>query len=619
MKKFWVRLIMILSVVFSVRYLSWRLGYSFNYDALWFAIPLFLAEFHGFIEATLYFFMVWSPTKRTAPPPLLNRTVDVLIPTVNEPIDILRMTLLGCRDLTYPHKTYVLDDGRRPEVKALAEAYGCLYITREERINAKGGNLNNALKHTNSEFILTLDADHVPLPTLIDETIGFFSDEKIALVQMPQDFYNLDSFQHMTDWKKQYSWHEQELFFSVIQPGKDQWNASFYCGSTAMIRRKALDEIGGFAVETITEDIHTALRLQAKGWRSVYYNKTMARGIAPSTLAGYSIQRLRWGAGAMQVWKRNNPLTMKGLTIPQRLNYFASMYTYFDGFQKFIYVLTPILILTTGILPILTDPATFLLYFAPYFLVTAYGLSLSMGGFTGLVKVEQYNIIRIFNQMKAVIKGLFRKEKYIVTPKGSETKGGSNGVILQIIITLVSVIAVVKGLFYVTSGPEKTFYFWAHVASIFWAIFYISLTVPIVLTALKKKEHRKLYRFDGKYDITAEYTPTDTNDKQYEGSGYARNITPYGCSITSIDPLKKDQVLNLRLRLPQKVCENITGVVRRSTALKLSKNESRYINGIEFIKISDQERDEITRFLMNQAAEKQAEFFKLSSDVRRKQ
>lgn len=525
------------------------------------------------------------------------------------------MTLLGCRDLKYPHKTYVLDDGKRPEIKALAEEFGCYYLTREERANAKGGNLNNALKYTSGEFILTLDADHVPLPTLIDETIGFFADEKIALVQMPQDFYNLDSFQHSTDWKKHYSWHEQEIFYSIIQPGKDYWNAAFYCGSTTMIRRKALGEIGGFATETITEDIHTALRLQAKGWHSVYYNKTMARGIAPSTFEGFRIQRFRWGAGAMQVWKINNPLTMRGLTIPQRLNYFASMYTYFDGFQKLVYVLTPIIILTTGILPILTDPATFAKYFFPYFLITVYGLTLTMGGVKSMLKVEQYNLLRIFNQIKAVFKGLFGKEKYKVTPKSSETKRNINEMILLLVLMLVSFIAGIRGIYYITSGQGEGIYFWAHVASIFWASYYISLIVPIVITALRKKEYRKLYRFDGRYDVDVYYCPDDPVCERYEKSGYARNISPYGFSITTNEQLHIGQKLKFKLCLPNKYCVKASGEVKRSSPINVSKKEIKYMNGIEFKDINVKDRDEITSFLLNVAAVKQAEFLRLSKET----
>ena len=624
MRRYLTKLFVLVSIVLSIRYFVWRCGYTLNYDALWFSLPLLLAELHGFLVASLYFFMVWNPTVRKSLPPLKNRTVDVMVPTYNESVDILRMTLLGCNDITYPHTTYVLDDGNRPEVKQLTEELGCVYLTRENRAHAKAGNLNNAMKYSTGEFILTLDADHVPLPTIVEETIGFFADEKVALVQMPQDFYNLDSFQHDTDWKRSYSWHEQELFYSVIQPGKDYWNSAFYCGSTTLLRRKAIDEIKGFAMETITEDIHTALRLQSKGWRSVYYNKTLARGLAPDTLSGFAIQRLRWGIGSMQVWKIDNPLTMKGLKLPQRLNYFASMYTYFDGFQKLIYMITPIIILMTGVLPIYTDSVSFIKYFFPFFISSLIALSLTMGGFRSMLKVEQYNIVKLVNQMKSVIIGLFMKSEYKVTPKGSGERADVQEILLQLVIAVVSVFAIIRGVVFLgvvaqEHGLEYIFtgetYLWAYVASILWGGFYIAITVPVLITALRKKEFRKLYRFDGKFDITAKYKIMNNGTSGVERQGYVRNITPYGCSITMDEPLNPGQVLKLKICLPHQVCSDIEAEVRRSSEIKFD-NMSKYMNGVEFRNISQQFKDDIIKFLYTVAAVKQAELLQLSSNSR---
>ena len=164
---------------------------------------------------------------------------------------LLRETIVCALNVRYPHKTYVLDDGCRGSVEALARELGADYIARKERDHAKAGNLNNALRITQGEFVITLDADHVPSPEFIDELIGFFADDQMAIVQTHQDFYNLDSFQHLLNVKKGYGWQQQELFFNVIQPGKDHYNAAFYCGSPAMIRRAALDDIGGFATGDI--------------------------------------------------------------------------------------------------------------------------------------------------------------------------------------------------------------------------------------------------------------------------------------------------------------------------------------------------------------------------------
>jgi len=678
MKRYWIQTMMALSVLFSIKYLAWRLGYSLNADALWFAVPLLLAEIHGFIETSLYFFMVWDPTKRTSLPPLENRTVDVLVPTFGEPLDLLRATLIGCNDMTYPHTTYVCDDGGRSEVKALAEELGCLYITRKERKGAKAGNLNNALKSVKGEFLVTLDADHVPLPSLIDEAIGFFADDKVALVQMPQEFYNLDSFQHSTNWKRGRSWHEQELFYSVIQSGKDRWNAAFYCGSTTIIRRSAIDQIGGFAEETVTEDIHTALRLQASGWRSVYYNKTMARGLAPNTFHSFAVQRLRWGKGAMNVWKIDNPLTMKGLTLAQRLNYFASMYTYFDGFQKLVYLLTPIIILTTGILPIHADPVTFLGYFVPYFVTSVYAISLTQGGIRGTIKVEQYNLIKLINQIKAVVGGLFKREEYKVTPKSHEVDRNPQEVVPLLVLVSIGLIVAIKGVVSIALGDRT--HLWAQVASIYWASFYAALLIPMTIQALRKTENRKAYRFDGRFDVAVEHrlisvmesaveltdaragskatiaragskatavapiasstgeaerseaTAVLTSSTEEQGDAnttgdvpgnkekrmvYARNLSPYGCSITIESPYDQGSLVDLTLHFPDTILETVAEV-KRSTPANI-KGEDKYIVGLEFANLDTENRDRITRFLLNVAAVKQSEFLWLGKLARRKE
>ena len=167
--------------------------------------------------------------------------VDVFIPTYNEDLDIVEATMIGCGKITYPHTTYVLDDGNRPQVKELAAHLGCEYITRPTHEHAKAGNINYALQRTSGDFIVMLDADMVPQPGYLDRTLGYFEDEKLALIQLPQEFYNQDSIQHAS---KVTPWHEQSLFFRVIQPGKNHTNSSFWCGSPSIVRRKALDGCG---------------------------------------------------------------------------------------------------------------------------------------------------------------------------------------------------------------------------------------------------------------------------------------------------------------------------------------------------------------------------------------
>jgi cellulose synthase/poly-beta-1,6-N-acetylglucosamine synthase-like glycosyltransferase len=183
----------------------------------------------------------------------------VYICTYDEAVAVLEATLAGCALLDYPHTTHLLDDGRRPEIAALAELWDAHYLTRPEHSHAKAGNINHALPRTTGELVLVLDADHVPLPDALDTLVGYFDDPKVALVQSPHDFH--DSVQHYDLGR-----HEQSVFFAAICPGKDRHNASFWCGSGALIRRAALLEVGGVATETIAEDFHTTIKLHRAGW-----------------------------------------------------------------------------------------------------------------------------------------------------------------------------------------------------------------------------------------------------------------------------------------------------------------------------------------------------------------
>ena len=259
---------------------------------------------------------------------------------------------------------------------------------------------------------MTLDADHVPLPHFLDRVIGYFSDEKVAFVQTPQDFYNIDSYQHRVDTKRRRMWTEQSLFFSVIQPGKDYWNSAFYCGSCGTLRRKALEVIGGFAEATVTEDIHTSVLLHAKKYRSIYHNESLAYGLAPGTTLPFLVQRLRWGQGAMQVLARDNPLWLKGLSLPQRISYFTSMTTYLDGFQKMIFYLAPVVYFATGILPILAFNVVFLMYFIPYFVLFILSFELMSRGHGSTFRTEQYNMAKFATFMRSM-GGLFRRKKIL--------------------------------------------------------------------------------------------------------------------------------------------------------------------------------------------------------------
>lgn len=192
-----LRVVIVGAVILGINYVSWRWLYSVNWQNWWIGVPLVLAETYSVVDLFLFGFTMWRSRRRgAAPPPLDDVTVDVFIATYNEPIDLVMKTARAAQKITYPHKTWILDDGARSELRMEAENLGVGYITRGKEWNgkprhAKAGNLNNALMQTDGEFILVLDADMIPRPGILDSTLGYFRDEKVALVQTPQIFMNV--------------------------------------------------------------------------------------------------------------------------------------------------------------------------------------------------------------------------------------------------------------------------------------------------------------------------------------------------------------------------------------------------------------------------------------------
>ncbi len=246
-------------------YLWWRTFHTVNLDALYLSIPLLLADYLGFAFFLLFGFNLWSKVRRFAPPPQASLTVDVFIPTYDEPDEILKPTILSALAMDYPHRTYVLDDGHREGVRLLCEELGVDYLSRPTNEGAKAGNINAALKVTHGEYIAIFDADHAPFKSFLTELLGYFKDPNVALVQAPQAYFNLDSFQHAAAGPhKNKPWHEQSVFYDQIMPGKDRMNSAFWCGSSAILRREALESVGGVNTLTVTEDMHTAMGLHAE-------------------------------------------------------------------------------------------------------------------------------------------------------------------------------------------------------------------------------------------------------------------------------------------------------------------------------------------------------------------
>jgi cellulose synthase (UDP-forming) len=276
-----LRVICTLTVVSGFSYVGWRWLDSLNWAAWWIAVPLVLAETYSLIDVTLFATTVWRSRPRDpahpAPP---GSTVDVYITTYDEPIELVLATVEAAQRIRYPHETWILDDGARSALAEAAERLGVGYVTRGaswqgKALHAKAGNLNNALMTTEAEFVLVLDADQRPSREILDRTLGYFDDPRVALVQTPQTFTNVGRGDPLGS--------EAPLFYGPIQQGKDGWNAAFFCGSNAILRREALMQLG------LTRYVADTERAVARGLRSadrvIARSRKAAAAVGPHVLA----------------------------------------------------------------------------------------------------------------------------------------------------------------------------------------------------------------------------------------------------------------------------------------------------------------------------------------------
>lgn len=576
----------------SLHYLWWRHAETFNPAAPTFSWLLFGAEVFGVLTSALFFFTAWRPTRRGAPPPLPGRTVDVLVPTKDEPAAVLRTTLLACNDLHYPHRTLVLDDGARPEIEALCAELGCVYLARRTAEGAKAGNLNFGLAHSTAEFVALFDADHVPVPGFVDRLLGYFADARVAFVQVPQEFYNVDSVQHRWDRRAKRIWAEQYLFFSVIQPGKDRWNAAFFVGSCAILRRKALDDIGGFPTGSVTEDMLTSIRLHARGWGSVYHREFLAYGIAAQTLAPFAIQRQRWGVGNWQVFARANPLFLKGLTVPQRLCYLASMIYPLEGLQKLVFYATPPIALVTGVLPMRALDAVYLLHFVPYFALSIWAFDELARGVGGQVMLEQYSMAKYFTYLETLVIPFVpgRAQVFRVTPKARAAAGSRALLGPQLAVLVASFAATGWALAELLLGRRADGFIVA--VNGFWALYNSGLAATIVgFGEAKLRQRRTEFRMPD--TVVASWRPVagDAGPRH----AIVEDLTPGGAGLVAVGEVPAAGPVELAAELPRGILRVRCEIVRCRRVQAGSRTVSQL--GLRFVDPDRATRDLVARHL----------------------
>lgn len=357
--------LMLVSMTATLRYGWWRVtlliefftdasNHRLGFDTV-FMLILISAEAYTIVIMVLGYMQTAWPLKRR--PILLPADeaewphVDVLIPTYNEPLSLVRYTALAALHIDYPPEklhVYILDDGTREEFREFAEAAGVGYITREKHNHAKAGNINHALTKMDSPFVTIFDCDHVPTRSFLQMTLGWMlADAKLAMLQTPHHFYSPDPFERNLLRYKTIP-NEGALFYGIVQDGNDFWNATFFCGSCALIRRSALDEVGGIAVETVTEDAHTSLRMQKRGYNTAYINIPQAAGLATETLAAHVGQRIRWARGMIQILRTDNPLLARGMKFSQRLCYLNAMLHFLYAVPRLVFLCAPLVYMLLG-------------------------------------------------------------------------------------------------------------------------------------------------------------------------------------------------------------------------------------------------------------------------------
>ena len=489
-------------VVLFTRYMLWRVLYTLNLDdglSIGISLAVFLAEVYGYSQLLLFSYQAWSPTERQSPPIEIFPSVDIMVTVVDEPLYILKRTLIGCLALDYPKdllEIYVLDDGQRQEVSLLATELGVSYRSRSNRAHAKAGNLNEGLKRSSGEVIAVFDVDHVPMANFLKKTVGFFADEDVAIVQTAQDFYNQDIFQRSVASGRNL-YNEQALFFRTLQPGRDHHNSAFFAGSSGLLRRTALEEIGGFQTATITEDLHTSLLLHARGYKSCYLNETLAFGLMPETFEGYTKQRARWATGTAQVLVRDNPFFIRGLTWAQRVDYYGAIHYFFFGLPRIIFLIAPISWLVFSIPPLRADTAALINFFFSAYAGSILAIQMISRNTRSAFWSDVHETVMSFAVTWASVVGLFSAKKeptFEVTPKGSrsEVRGFASASAIGWHAGLLGllVFGISNGVWQ-SFGPNPTP---GLAISLWWASFNVILLVAAIMTASAQRQVRNFIR-----------------------------------------------------------------------------------------------------------------------------
>ena len=437
----------LLLTLLGARYLGWRFSASLNL-----ATPLSTGLSLLTLAAELvllagFFLQLWFTLlpERPAPPagpiPMPAPAVDVLVPSCGEPAELVERCLRGCLALDYPALTvWLLDDAGRPELEDLCDRLGCRYLARDDHLHAKAGNLNHGLGHCQGDLVAVFDADVVPLRPFLNRTVGLFTDPAVGFVQTPQSYMNADPVMRNLRLER-WLLPDEESFYRWIQPTRQNLNAVVCAGTSFVMRRDAMDRVGGFETATPSEDLATGIRITAAGYRNHYLSEKLSAGLAPFTAAAMARQRCRWGSGSLQTLRTGaDPLRIPGLSPLQRLAYSEGILHWFSFPAQLVLLCTPLSLGLLGIAPILIGSEALVTVALPFFLCQLLLTRWLSGHARAAILPELYRWIFLLPICAAVVStALGRPRRFRVTPKavtGQGPAGPDAGLLLPLLVLL---------------------------------------------------------------------------------------------------------------------------------------------------------------------------------------
>lgn len=563
------------TLVVGARYIAWRWMHSLNTEALWFALPLILAETLAFIGLILFIFNLWkdAPVPDVKPPMTLRDVsattaeedrpiaVDIFIATYNEDPELVRLSIQDAKAVTYPHPmtmlVHVLDDGRRPSMRAICDQEGVNYITRATNEGYKAGNLRNGMEQTSGDFLVICDADTRLFPTFLEHTMGHFRDEKMAWVQTPQWFYDLPEGEALPQWLGKRlgrvgRWighgvetvmgevvigrdpfvNDAQMFYDVILRRRNWANAAFCCGAGSVHRREAVIEgaLRSFAqkVETrvlaaeeeytvtskerdvtpelldalrseavraeeltpyrfhVSEDIYTSIFLHSdrtRGWKSMLHPTIESRMLSPQDLLSWSIQRFKYAGGSLDILFNDNPLFRAGMTLPQKLMYATTFWSYLGSIWNLVFLVGPIVYLASGISPVAAYSTDFFLHAIPFLVLLE--LAMMVGTWGAGSHACKASYIAFFplglKALATVLRG--KKIAFPVTPKDRQSGRFLHLVPMQIAVVVLTLVAGLWALIALRLGTEG-YSTTGVVTNLAWGLFNCLAMMTVIRAAL---------------------------------------------------------------------------------------------------------------------------------------